>query len=97
MAKGFCLAQSPLALSKCFLRPLEVPIGHRILQCDGRDARHGDQLLHIGFGEFGSVLFVVNFEEPDHFSLSVEYWCINGRSEERRVGKECRSRWSPYH
>ena len=20
-----------------------------------------------------------------------------GRSEERRVGKECRSRWSPYH
>ena len=24
---------------------------------------------------------------------SLEYW----RSEERRVGKECRSRWSPYH
>src|SRR2546426_6025140 len=22
---------------------------------------------------------------------------INARSEERRVGKECRSRWSPYH
>ena len=22
---------------------------------------------------------------------------FNGRSEERRVGKECRSRWSPYH
>src|ERR1043166_10301235 len=22
---------------------------------------------------------------------------ICGRSEERRVGKECRSRWSPYH
>ena len=22
---------------------------------------------------------------------------INIRSEERRVGKECRSRWSPYH
>ena len=21
----------------------------------------------------------------------------NRRSEERRVGKECRSRWSPYH
>ena len=25
---------------------------------------------------------------------TVETW---GRSEERRVGKECRSRWSPYH
>ena len=23
--------------------------------------------------------------------------CGSGRSEERRVGKECRSRWSPYH
>src|SRR5258706_7875310 len=23
--------------------------------------------------------------------------CRKGRSEERRVGKECRSRWSPYH
>ena len=27
------------------------------------------------------------------------YTCnvMNKRSEERRVGKECRSRWSPYH
>ena len=24
-------------------------------------------------------------------------WRTSGRSEERRVGKECRSRWSPYH
>ena len=24
-------------------------------------------------------------------------WAAAGRSEERRVGKECRSRWSPYH
>ena len=23
--------------------------------------------------------------------------CVLLRSEERRVGKECRSRWSPYH
>ena len=26
------------------------------------------------------------------------FWLISsGRSEERRVGEECRSRWSPYH
>ena len=25
------------------------------------------------------------------------YLRAEGRSEERRVGKECRSRWSPYH
>ena len=24
-------------------------------------------------------------------------YCYLDRSEERRVGKECRSRWSPYH
>src|SRR3712207_7786400 len=24
-------------------------------------------------------------------------FAFSGRSEERRVGKECRSRWSPYH
>ena len=24
-------------------------------------------------------------------------YCLDERSEERRVGKECRSRWSPYH
>ena len=27
----------------------------------------------------------------------VEQVSNTGRSEERRVGKECRSRWSPYH
>ena len=26
-----------------------------------------------------------------------ELWLGGIRSEERRVGKECRSRWSPYH
>ena len=25
------------------------------------------------------------------------HYCRLDRSEERRVGKECRSRWSPYH
>src|SRR3989454_9621209 len=29
-----------------------------------------------------------------HFALTAR---VNARSEERRVGKECRSRWSPYH
>ena len=28
---------------------------------------------------------------------SIRYLPPIGRSEERRVGKECRSRWSPYH
>ena len=29
------------------------------------------------------------------FNTRADHWAT--RSEERRVGKECRSRWSPYH
>ena len=32
------------------------------------------------------------FDELEYLNIDVL-----GRSEERRVGKECRSRWSPYH
>src|SRR2546430_7811327 len=31
------------------------------------------------------------------FKVAGEYNWLALRSEERRVGKECRSRWSPYH
>src|SRR3989449_6963507 len=36
---------------------------------------------------------------PSHpsSSFSSRSGCCTTRSEERRVGKECRSRWSPYH
>ena len=30
-------------------------------------------------------------------AIDVKYDDVQERSEERRVGKECRSRWSPYH
>ena len=32
-----------------------------------------------------------------NFHWNVTGPMFNTRSEERRVGKECRSRWSPYH
>ena len=35
----------------------------------------------------------VEWENGSTLALNVE----EDRSEERRVGKECRSRWSPYH
>src|SRR5256886_16843225 len=40
-----------------------------------------------------SLAHIANIEDH-HPDLEVGY---NYRSEERRVGKECRSRWSPYH
>src|SRR5687768_18437720 len=39
-------------------------------------------------------------EAPANCTPTVKNCCPSGvsvRSEERRVGKECRSRWSPYH
>src|SRR3712207_8583536 len=32
-----------------------------------------------------------------HGTVALHGFSTPGRSEERRVGKECRSRWSPYH
>src|SRR6266446_8641937 len=36
-------------------------------------------------------------EHVEQLIAFVQRWPSWGRSEERRVGKECRSRWSPYH
>src|SRR2546430_7608913 len=36
-------------------------------------------------------------EDGDRRTVRGDQGAGRGRSEERRVGKECRSRWSPYH
>ena len=37
-------------------------------------------------------------QKPDiKISVKQTFGFESSRSEERRVGKECRSRWSPYH
>ena len=33
----------------------------------------------------------------NNYNLALFDYELGDRSEERRVGKECRSRWSPYH
>ena len=46
-----------------------------------------------------TIIFIMHSETVrDDFGYSFTRVKTNGRrSEERRVGKECRSRWSPYH
>ena len=61
-------------------------------------------LLMVGLDNFqklicgmikGAVLW--SFGESKYLSeIGIQIWLLY-RSEERRVGKECRSRWSPYH
>src|SRR5256885_1577379 len=58
--------------------------GHALL---GRAVGAADQLLELG------ALRCVLFHDPGATLLALDH----ARSEERRVGKECRSRWSPYH
>src|SRR5256885_6610511 len=48
---------------------------------------HGDEEIYVS-GYTDSAL--------DWWNARLCEW-KSGRSEERRVGKECRSRWSPYH
>src|SRR2546430_8333334 len=40
---------------------------------------------------------VVSNHKPEELLKQKLDWQPLSRSEERRVGKECRSRWSPYH
>ena len=40
---------------------------------------------------------IMKGKEPKVVKVTDNIWNLYPRSEERRVGKECRSRWSPYH
>ena len=55
----------------------------------GRFGRHIAQELN----ELGHQVMAIDSNE-DRVNAVLSYVT---RSEERRVGKECRSRWSPYH
>src|SRR5256885_13789764 len=55
----------------------------------------GDIIAPLIGAPRGSVVMLPNVTTAEAVGLSsFEY---KPRSEERRVGKECRSRWSPYH
>jgi len=52
----------------------------------------------LGVGITSVIVAFVAFKILSAIGLAKEFTILeNNRSEERRVGKECRSRWSPYH
>ena len=61
----------------------------RILNIYQEYSLYGNQLIYYVINKW----LVIN-KHPPVFSKMIDH---DFRSEERRVGKECRSRWSPYH
>src|SRR3989442_14926353 len=61
----------------------------RIWQKGVQYLKRSDPILARIIDRVGPVKFEL---DEDHYEV-----VVGSRSEERRVGKECRSRWSPYH
>ena len=57
----------------------------------------GDNALYLNQGNFRFSLATQTAGVADEDKMSTGSVPHRIRSEERRVGKECRSRWSPYH
>ena len=71
----------------------------RELDKEGRSPRYIAfiSLVTIVFLIFIGRLFAIQILEASKYEERALQNRIVLRSEERRVGKECRSRWSPYH
>src|SRR5260221_4946529 len=66
--------------------------------CDWSSDVCSSDLLSLGrFGDFVPGRFTVPQNPVLDAATGFPKQQVMTRSEERRVGKECRSRWSPYH
>src|SRR2546426_1240352 len=61
--------------------------------------RFFQELATLGpLGTLGYEAHALSVHDAERFAQAGKAWrWVPTRSEERRVGKECRSRWSPYH
>ena len=55
----------------------------------------GDEDLYKNLNFNLDIVFISCYTKSAYIAYSISN--LKFRSEERRVGKECRSRWSPYH
>ena len=83
-----------------------VPGARFLIAGRGEAGEHRTRLAQFG----DSVVFLGGVSDADKAAMLASSTCyvapqtggesfgiVDDRSEERRVGKECRSRWSPYH
>src|SRR3712207_7678193 len=74
-----------------------LPIFDGVFSCDPRIVPDAMKMEEIAYDE---LLEMAGAGAKVMQSRAVEFakkFGVPFRSEERRVGKECRSRWSPYH
>ena len=83
------------------VKTIELPDGRTITLETGKLAKQADGSVMLRMGNTMLLATVCAAKDAvpgtDFMPLQVEYKEKFARSEERRVGKECRSRWSPYH
>src|SRR2546426_11731909 len=90
------LANLDLGLAREGVRAALDPFDRLFHRLHLPQPKAGDQLLRLGERPVDHGALVAR--EPDPRALRHRLQPLGReRSEERRVGKECRSRWSPYH
>ena len=68
-----------------------------ILRKESKDDKYGILDVRVKLKDGEQIDFEMQVEAFDCWANRSVYYLSKMRSEERRVGKECRSRWSPYH
>ena len=95
--KAVCLGLAVLALATCDSKTDKIGNASTVFRVLGKndrieiegfdDADVKGITYYLSYAKKGGLKEAMNLEEDTN----------HRRSEERRVGKECRSRWSPYH
>ena len=80
-----------ITLNECYL---SLGFNSRYVTCLPKDSLKTDQDCHVINTVYLNSLGKWVWIDP---TFNAYVMNEKGRSEERRVGKECRSRWSPYH
>ena len=91
-ASEVAVAQAGVAASRQRPNPvLSAGLGRATALAGDEEARTWELELALPIPSWGLLRAAGAAAEAEHGAA------IHDRSEERRVGKECRSRWSPYH
>src|ERR1041385_8573655 len=91
--KGISVAKATYRLTSCF--PAEQKFG--LVSQMRRAAISIPSNIAEGQARHTTGEFIQFISHAEGSTAELETQLILSRSEERRVGKECRSRWSPYH